>query len=233
MATQVRWFFSQQLSSQCRRRRCKRSYFHGIAVLPITRGIITKNRRKVSTTRGSAQRLRSDEVAFEAELARAEKTFDAIIIGGAALVLLGAISRRTRDVDVLSPDIPEDVQAVAHVTAAALRGQGVTTGDDWLNNGPQGLQESLPTGWRERVVSLHQGAALHLWTLGRADLLKTKLFAYCDRGADRVDCVALRPSAVELKEALPWVTKQDAHPDWPEHVRATFQHLAPELGHGV
>jgi hypothetical protein len=171
--------------------------------------------------------------AFERRLVHAQRSFEAIVVGGAALVLLGVIRRRTRDVDVLTPDIPAEVLAVAHETAAALREEGVAVRDDWLNNGPKSLQDTLPTGWRQRVVPLYQGPGLVLWTLGRSDFLKTKLFAHCDRGADRADCLALRPTPVELQEALPWVVAQDAHPGWPEHVRATLAELAQELGHGI
>lgn len=134
--------------------------------------------------------------------------------------------------DVLDPNIPDDVQAIARATASALRAQGEPVGDDWLNNGPASLQDTLPDGWRERIVPLKaQGPVLTLWTLGRADLLKTKLFAQCDRGADRDDCLALRPSALELREALPWVQEQDANPDWPAHVRDVVAGIARELGH--
>jgi hypothetical protein len=70
-------------------------------------------------------------------------------------------------------------------------------------------------------------------TLGRADLLKTKLFALCDRGTDLPDCVAMAPTATELAESLPWVASQDANPDRPAHVEATINDLKKRLGHGV
>jgi hypothetical protein len=68
---------------------------------------------------------------------------------------------------------------------------------------------------------------------GRADLLKTKLFALCDRGTDLPDCVAMAPTATELAEALQWVAFQDANADWPAHVEATINDLKKRLGHGV
>ncbi|CAN5912349.1 hypothetical protein BH11MYX2_BH11MYX2_01270 [soil metagenome] len=49
-----------------------------------------------------------------------------------------------------------------------------------------------------------------LRTLGRPDLIKSKLFALCDRGTDWSDCIALAPSREELTEALPWLEIQDA-----------------------
>lgn len=72
-----------------------------------------------------------------------------------------------------------------------------------------------------------------LHTLAREDLLKTKLFALCDRGLDFQDCVALRPAAAELADALPWLEQQDVNPGWPAHVRATLANLGRRLGHGL
>ena len=44
-----------------------------------------------------------------------------------------------------------------------------------------------------------------------ADLLKTKLFALCDRGIDLPDCIALAPTAHELDECVPWLAVQDGN----------------------
>ncbi len=105
--------------------------------------------------------------------------------------------------------------------------------DDWLNNGPMQLGDVLPLGWRDRVERIFEGRALVLSTLGRADLLKSKLFALCDRGTDLPDCVALAPTREELQVALPWLELQDGNVDWPAHVRATLDELSRRLGHGV
>ena len=72
-----------------------------------------------------------------------------------------------------------------------------------------------------------------LSTLGRADLLKTKLFALCDRGTDLSDCVALAPTAAELADAMIWLAEQDTNPGWPAHVKATIADLTQRLFHGV
>jgi len=76
-------------------------------------------------------------------------------------------------------------------------------------------------------------SALVLTTLGRGDLIKTKLFALCDRGIDLLDCVALAPTVAELDEAVLWLAEQDANPGWPAHVGATIADLSRRLGHGV
>lgn len=170
---------------------------------------------------------------FDAWLSARALSFEAIVVGGSALALLGVTSRQTRDFDILHPKLPEAVSVAAREFAGHLRGEGTELADDWLNNGPMDLVDSLPSGWKKRLRTVFSGKALSLTTLGRFDLLKTKLFALCDRGTDLPDCVSLAPSASELNEAEAWVIKQDAHSGWPRHVRATLKDLGERLNHGV
>lgn len=171
--------------------------------------------------------------AFDAHLASLQLRLEAIVVGGSALALLGVTSRQTRDFDIIAPELPPTILEAAKAFARMQRDLGLELLDDWLNNGPMQLGDVLPDGWRLRVVLAFEGKALVLHSLGRADLLKTKLFALCDRGTDLPDCVALAPTAAELAEALPWVSFQDANPDWPAHVAATLADLGRRLGHGV
>ena len=65
------------------------------------------------------------------------------------------------------------------------------------------------------------------------DLLRSKLFALCDRALDLPDCVALAPTPGELDAILPWLEERDGNPEWPTHVRAVLDDFARRLGHGV
>ena len=150
---------------------------------------------------------------------------NAIIVGGTALNLLGYISRQTRDVDIIAPELSEALKLSSEEFAQTIP----TLWSDWLNNGPSSLVDILPTGWETRLQDSYIGTALRLQTLGRSDLLKTKLFAYCDRGTDLSDCLAMNPSPEELEDALLWVVLQDANPLWPEHVQASFNVLTQQL----
>ncbi len=170
---------------------------------------------------------------FDAFLHEHSLVLEAVVVGGAALGLLGVTDRQTRDVDVLHPDLPEDVRRAAIAFARSERDAGDHLADDWLNNGPSQLKDVLPPGWESRLQPAFSGAALTLATLGRADLLKTKLFALCDRGTDLPDCVALAPTEEELADARNWLTLQDAHPDWPDHVQRTLDDLRGRLDHGL
>ena len=158
---------------------------------------------------------------------------EAVVIGGTALALLGVVSRQTRDCDILDPQIPDDINAAAREFAAYVRDEGEPLDDDWFNNGPASLVKQLPEGWRDRVERVFTGKVLTLSSLGRGDLLMSKLFALCDRGVDLQDCIALAPAPDELAEILLWLSEQDLNPDWPDHVRATISDLARRLGHAV
>ncbi len=169
---------------------------------------------------------------FDEYLAAQGLEFEAVVIGGAALAILGVVSRETQDCDVLDPNVPEAVAKAALLFGRDALKKGHDLKENWLNNGPESLKDVLPKGWRLRLEKLYFGKALSLHTLGRSDLLKSKLFAYCDRGQDFSDCVAMKPSSDELLEALEWVSEQDQNSDWPTHVEARFKRLAVRLGHG-
>lgn len=170
--------------------------------------------------------------AFDTFLAEQGLSFQAVIIGGAALSLLGVVSRQTRDCDILHPDIPDAILDVAKAFAEERRREGDDLTDDWLNNGPSSLADVLPPRWRERVQTVFAGRSVTLHSLGRIDLLRSKLFALCDRNFDLPDCIALAPTAGELTEIQPWLEQQDANPDWPTHVQAMLDDLRKRLGHG-
>jgi hypothetical protein len=169
---------------------------------------------------------------FDAFLEARGLELDAVVVGGAALALLGIVSRRTRDFDVMYPPLSAEIVEAARAFAHAVRTEGDVLADDWLNNGPSSLADDLPTGWLERTQLVFAGRAVTLRTLGRLDLLRSKLFALCDRGTDLGDCLALRPTAAELDEIALWLERQDTHPDWPAHARVTLSDLGRRLGHG-
>jgi hypothetical protein len=170
---------------------------------------------------------------FDQHLAKKRLHFDAVVIGGAALNMLGVVSRFTKDCDILYPEIPKDVADASQAFAAELRHTGESIQNDWLNNGPVSLVSHLRPQWEERLQTAFTGTAIHLRCLGRSDFLCAKLFALCDRGIDLGDCLALAPTVKEIADVLPWLEEQDAHPGWPAHVRATLADVGRRLGHDV
>ena len=143
------------------------------------------------------------------------------------------IDRPTKDCDVLEPRLPAEIVGAAKAFAAEQRQQGEPLDDHWLNDDPSSLANALPEGWRATLDTIFEGKALRLVTLGREDLLRSKLFALCDRGVDLADCLAMAPTSDELNALLPWLKNQDANPDWPAHVCENIAMLARKLGHGV
>lgn len=173
-------------------------------------------------------------LAFDDFLFEKGTKFTAIVIGGAALSLLGVITRETQDVDVLDPEVPAEVAVLAREFAERVNRVGETIlNKKWLNNGPISLRKLLPKDWLKRTQMAFAGQAMTLRALGRSDLLKTKLFAFCDRDQDRDDCLKLNPTVEELVSALAWVQIQDQNPGWPAHAEASIRDLAKELGYGI
>lgn len=171
--------------------------------------------------------------AFDRFLASHGIRADLVIIGGAALALLGVIDRPTRDCDVLEPLVDVVLADHARRFAAVRSAAGHPLAVDWLNHGPSSLVQVLPVGWRDRIDVLFTGQALTLRTLGHRDLLATKLWALCDRGTDLADCRAMGPTADDLIALRPWLADQDMYPHWQAHVDAVLADLARRCGHGL
>lgn len=169
-------------------------------------------------------------VAFDQYLGSKGLSFTGTIIGGAALIVMEVLDRATQDIDCLDPKIPDEIKQ-ASVAFAAETADELALKDDWLNNGPARLQDDLPKGWKKELVQIYEGRNLSLYTLGRLDLLRSKLFAYCDRQQDLEDCEALKPTVAELHACLPWLVDRDANPMWPAHVRTSLVRLAGGLGY--
>lgn len=165
---------------------------------------------------------------FDAFLEKQGLSISATVIGGAALQLMGLISRPTKDCDILDPTLSPEVLDAARQYAEEQSPQLVA---DWFNNGPASLLRTLPPEWSTRLQPLYKGNALELTTLGREDLLRSKLFALIDRSIDLPDCIALAPTREELLSLLPWLNEQDGNQMWPEHVHNVIGALARKLGY--
>lgn len=165
---------------------------------------------------------------FDKYLGKLGLQFEAIIIGGAALSILNVISRMTEDIDCIDPEIPSDIKS-ASIEFIKLNPQFGLVPEKFLNNGPITIIKDLPEGWRARTQIIFQGEAITFLTLGRADLLKTKLDAMVHRGRDMDDVIAMRPTEKELEDSLDWVLNVDGGEYWPEMVNDAFNALRKKL----
>ena len=77
---------------------------------------------------------------FDRHLEERGLSFEAIVVGGAALALLGVISQQTRDCDVLHPAIPGPVADAARAFPRAESDAGNDLDADWLKANPNGRQ---------------------------------------------------------------------------------------------
>lgn len=167
-----------------------------------------------------------------------------VVIGGAALQILGVVDRTTRDVDVLAfgdpPDadrprltdpgkeLPEPLQRARQIVADDL-GLDPT----WLNLGPA-LQwrQGLPPGFEDRV-QWQRYHTLAVGIAGRLDLVAFKLYAAADStGPTSVhyqDLLALQPSADEIDWATDWVRTQDVSPEFHSLLRQVADHVKQDL----
>ena len=157
-----------------------------------------------------------DALSAVGELLEAAATpCEIVVIGGAALQVLGLITRPTADVDVVAildqglrsaDPLPAPLAAAAHRVAADF---GLP--DDWLNPGSTAmLKWGLPDGFVERLTARFYGA-LTAHFAARYDQIHFKLFAFADLGGGRheADLKALQPTREELLAAAAWTRTQD------------------------
>jgi hypothetical protein len=164
--------------------------------------------------------------------------FDLVVVGGAALLLRGVVSRPTKDGDVVGERRPDGSiarldalpPALAEAAIDVARAYGLA--DDWLNLGPASLLDGpLPYGFAERLSPVAFGA-LRLWIAGREDLVALKLWAAADRwpapGRHLADLQALAPTAGELRTAADWTRLRDPSPGYRKLLAAVLVRLGVE-----
>ena len=166
---------------------------------------------------------------FDLFLEREGKKFSAVVVGAAALNIMGVIKRQTVDFDILEPILSPEIQELAATFRKKLSLEGFELEADWINNGPYQLQKLLPKGWEKRTQNIFVGKAIKLLTLERSDLIRTKLFGYCNRYVDIGDLIALKPSSDELEKAAHWVADQKGGADWKEWVNDRLRYLLERI----
>lgn len=162
-----------------------------------------------------------------------------VVVGGAALSLLGVVDRRTVDIDVIATGrvaggrppselvIPVELPAeISGGVARLTRDLGLPPG--WMNaTVAMGGRMSLPSGFAARVIWRRYGG---LWVgiAGRQDLIVLKLHAAVDtdiRSRHFADLLALRPTREELQTAADWVRGQDEGTEFGRLVAEVIDHV--------
>lgn len=165
-----------------------------------------------------------DAIRAVGDLLAAEGETVGIVVGGAALILGGIVSRLTEDVDIIAAarswrkGVPASISRPDPLPASLLRAVSRVARDfnlpeNWMN-AEVGAQwdTRLPSGFEKRV-RWQQFGGLSLGIADRRDLIFLKLYAAVDsEGPQSVhyqDLLALRPSKRELGAAATWVKSQD------------------------
>ena len=171
-------------------------------------------------------------------LAADDETLSVVIIGGAALNLLGVVSRTTRDVDVVamtsSPGqalvAPANPLPAPLVKAVETVARDLGLAPNWLNRGPASQWEiGLPPGFADRLHWRSFGP-LHVGIADRFDLIHFKLEAAADQPSAEAnrhleDLLALRPSDSDLDAAVAWVKEKNVGPGYHEVVNKVRDHV--------
>lgn len=143
--------------------------------------------------------------------------YEVVAIGGGGLLLLGLISRPTRDLDLVAlvegdELISADPLPINLVQAIEDTGAALKLGKDWVNIGPASLLKAgLPEGFKGRMETRRFGGiTLHL--ASRLDQICFKLYATIDQGPKSkhyFDLKELNPTVEELQFANKWCSLQD------------------------
>jgi len=186
------------------------------------------------------------------QLAYERLRFSIVIIGGAALNLLGIVRRATSDVDIIAfairPEnasdallskppnpIPAELASAISVVAADM-----SLDPHWMNAGPA-LQwsQGLPPGLGKRVSWRHYGPddepalGLDVGLVSRYDLIFFKLYAAADDATTRSvhykDLLALEPTSAELDDAAAWIRPQNASQEFQSILDQLMDHLKDQL----
>lgn len=161
-----------------------------------------------------------------------------VIVGGAALNLLGIVSRITRDVDVIAQAFTDAAgetrlahaepfpPALQEAIATVSRDLGLPR--DWMNTAVvKQWSQGLPP-WTAQDLTWRSYGALEVALVGRRTLIALKLFAAVDQGPDSVhvqDLLALAPTPTELEGAVEWVKSQDTSPEFVAMVDQVADHV--------
>lgn len=170
--------------------------------------------------------------ALGEQLAAAGESYELVVIGGSGLLILGAIERATRDVDLVAlrsgPTLERPEPLPDPLREARDRvARDFSLPENWLNPGPAGLLDfELPAGFLERVESRSYGDRLTVHFASRFDQIHFKLYASVDAGPGKHsrDLEALAPTSEELVQAARWARTHDPSPGFAEVLRRVLAH---------
>lgn len=162
-----------------------------------------------------------------------------VVVGGAAMNLLGIVQRTTSDVDVIARAFRDEtgklcLQRAEPLPSVLARAIFTVARDfgldhDWMNTVIDAQwKQGLPPSLIEDLTWKNYGGGLDVALVGRRTLIALKLHAAVDQGPASVhaqDLIALMATDVELYEAAAWVRTQDTAESWPMLVDEVIAHV--------
>lgn len=162
-----------------------------------------------------------------------------VVIGGAALHLLGIIDRATRDVDIVAvTDVPGELSSISRppeplpqalVSAINQVARDFGLPENWMNRGPANQWDiGLPPGFAARLHwrSYH---GLDIGVADRRDLIFFKLEAASDQpdanNRHFRDLLALMPTELELASAADWAREKNVGTRYHEILDHVVSHV--------
>lgn len=124
------------------------------------------------------------------------RPIEILVVGGAAGMLTGQLSgsATTGDVDLLHCHMPADRDLVLETAGDVTRTSDLP--GSWLNDFGGLYAWTLPHGWASRRMLIGKFGRLHVYAVGRLDLITMKLLAH--RSGDLQHLRDIRPTADEF-----------------------------------
>ena len=163
---------------------------------------------------------------LDSELSKKKVNCQITICGGAALILMGVVSRETIDIDIVSKEIPIEILEAAKIVAKKLN---YPLG--WLNNKVSPIVERLPADWQDHLIVVYTGKAITITSISRQDLINSKLHAAIERRTvDYADLIGLKPIVSELEIASQYALNQASNENYELWVSGYIRQLKADLG---
>src|ERR1041385_9230536 len=120
-----------------------------------------------------------------------------LVVGGGAGVLTRQLPEvwTTSDVDAVEFRPPNEIEEVLRAAAVVTRKLSLPA--NWLNSEAGLYLHDLPEDWETRRVFIGDFGRLHVWALGRLDLIATKFYAH--RPIDRLHLTTMKVTTAELQ----------------------------------
>jgi hypothetical protein len=179
------------------------------------------------TSRDAAEQVLE---ALGEQLTSLGEAYELVVVGGSGLLVLGAIERATRDVDVVALRVGAKLEKADPLPGPLREARDRVARDfslpeDWLNAGPASLLDfELPAKFLDRVETRSYGEHLTVHFASRLDQIHLKLYAAVDAGPGKhsQDLEALAPTPKELLQAARWACTHDPSPGFEAVLRSVL-----------